>query len=77
LWKGFDLGFVDGIVNGIGHFVIETGIAGQADTGWFCPQLRGDHLTRSTGGHWILHLLRDETRRLVDAGNEQRTTNYF
>jgi NADH-quinone oxidoreductase subunit L len=25
LWKGIDLGFVDGIVNGIGHFVIETG----------------------------------------------------
>ena len=25
LWKGFDLGFVDGIVNGIGHFVIEFG----------------------------------------------------
>ena len=23
LWKGFDLGFIDGIVNGIGHFVIE------------------------------------------------------
>ena len=25
LWKGFDLGFVDGIVNGIGNFVIEVG----------------------------------------------------
>ncbi len=25
LWKGFDLGFIDGIVNGIGHFVIEFG----------------------------------------------------
>ena len=25
LWKGFDLGFVDGIVNGIGHFIIELG----------------------------------------------------
>ena len=25
LWKGFDLGFVDGIVNGIGSFVMETG----------------------------------------------------
>jgi NADH-quinone oxidoreductase subunit L len=25
LWKGFDVGFVDGIVNGIGHFVVETG----------------------------------------------------
>ncbi len=25
LWKDFDLGFVDGIVNGIGHFVIEVG----------------------------------------------------
>jgi NADH-quinone oxidoreductase subunit L len=25
LWKGFDLGFVDGIVNGIGHFVMEFG----------------------------------------------------
>jgi NADH-quinone oxidoreductase subunit L len=25
LWKGFDVGFVDGIVNGIGHFVIEFG----------------------------------------------------
>jgi NADH-quinone oxidoreductase subunit L len=25
LWKGFDVGFVDGIVNGIGHFVMELG----------------------------------------------------
>ena len=25
LWKGFDLGFVDGIVNGIGHFVAQFG----------------------------------------------------
>ena len=25
LWKGFDLGFIDGVVNGIGHFVVEIG----------------------------------------------------
>ena len=25
LWKGIDVGFIDGIVNGIGHFVIEAG----------------------------------------------------
>ena len=25
LWKRFDLGFIDGIVNGIGHFVMEFG----------------------------------------------------
>ncbi len=25
LWKGFDLGFIDGVVNGIGHFVSEIG----------------------------------------------------
>jgi NADH-quinone oxidoreductase subunit L len=25
LWKGFDLGFIDGMVNGIGHFVIQIG----------------------------------------------------
>jgi len=25
LWKGFDLGFIDGVVNGIGHFIIEAG----------------------------------------------------
>ncbi|MGE3465798.1 MAG: NADH-quinone oxidoreductase subunit L [Pyrinomonadaceae bacterium] len=25
LWKGFDLGFIDGIVNGIGYFVMEMG----------------------------------------------------
>jgi NADH-quinone oxidoreductase subunit L len=25
LWKGFDVGFIDGIVNGIGHFVMEFG----------------------------------------------------
>ena len=25
LWKGFDLGFIDGIVNGIGYFVTEVG----------------------------------------------------
>jgi NADH-quinone oxidoreductase subunit L len=27
LWKGFDVGFIDGIVNGIGHFVMEAGNA--------------------------------------------------
>jgi NADH-quinone oxidoreductase subunit L len=27
LWKGFDLGFIDGIVNGIGYFVAEAGKA--------------------------------------------------
>jgi len=27
LWKGFDLGFIDGIVNGIGSFVAEVGSA--------------------------------------------------
>jgi len=25
LWKGFDLGFIDGIVNGIGYFITEVG----------------------------------------------------
>ena len=25
LWKEVDVGFVDGIVNGIGHFVVEVG----------------------------------------------------
>ena len=25
LWKGFDVGFIDGIVNGVGHFVAEFG----------------------------------------------------
>jgi NADH-quinone oxidoreductase subunit L len=25
LWKGFDLGFIDGIVNGIGHVVVQLG----------------------------------------------------
>jgi NADH-quinone oxidoreductase subunit L len=25
LWKGFDLGFIDGIVNGVGHFATEAG----------------------------------------------------
>ena len=29
LWKGFDLGFIDGIVNGIGHFVAEIGNAAR------------------------------------------------
>ena len=27
LWKGFDVGFIDGIVNGIGGFVMEAGNA--------------------------------------------------
>jgi NADH-quinone oxidoreductase subunit L len=27
LWKGFDLGFIDGMVNGIGSFVREAGNA--------------------------------------------------
>jgi len=25
LWKGFDLGVIDGIVNGLGHFIVELG----------------------------------------------------
>jgi len=27
LWKTFDLGFIDGIVNGIGHLMVEAGNA--------------------------------------------------
>ncbi len=35
LWKGFDLGFIDGIVNGIGHFVSELGnLARQVQVGF-------------------------------------------
>jgi NADH-quinone oxidoreductase subunit L len=35
LWKGFDVGFIDGIVNGIGHFVVELGsIARQVQVGF-------------------------------------------
>ena len=35
LWKGFDLGFIDGIVNGIGHFVTEAGnLARQVQVGF-------------------------------------------
>lgn len=35
LWKGFDLGFIDGIVNGIGSFVIEIGsLARQVQVGF-------------------------------------------
>ncbi len=35
LWKGFDLGFIDGIVNGIGHFVMELGnLARQVQVGF-------------------------------------------
>jgi NADH-quinone oxidoreductase subunit L len=29
LWKGFDVGFIDGIVNGIGHFVTGMGSAAR------------------------------------------------
>ncbi|MGI8668452.1 MAG: hypothetical protein ACR2J3_01240, partial [Aridibacter sp.] len=29
LWKGFDVGFIDGTVNGIGHFVTELGSAAR------------------------------------------------
>jgi len=35
LWKGFDLGFIDGIVNGIGHFVAKLGdLARQVQVGF-------------------------------------------
>ncbi|MEP6946211.1 MAG: NADH-quinone oxidoreductase subunit L [Acidobacteriota bacterium] len=35
LWKGFDVGFIDGIVNGIGHFVIGlSGIIRQLQVGF-------------------------------------------
>lgn len=35
LWKGFDVGFIDGIVNGIGHFVAELGnLARQVQVGF-------------------------------------------
>jgi NADH-quinone oxidoreductase subunit L len=35
LWKGFDVGFVDGIVNGIGHFVAEFGSMARRVQGGF------------------------------------------
>ena len=35
LWRGFDVGFIDGIVNGIGHFVAEAGnLARQMQVGF-------------------------------------------
>ncbi|MBA2335821.1 MAG: NADH-quinone oxidoreductase subunit L [Acidobacteriota bacterium] len=35
LWKGFDVGFIDGIVNGIGHFTAELGnLARQVQIGF-------------------------------------------
>jgi NADH-quinone oxidoreductase subunit L len=35
LWKGIDVGFIDGIVNGIGHFVAEAGnLARQMQVGF-------------------------------------------
>ena len=35
LWKGFDVGFIDGIVNGIGHFVVGLGsVARQVQVGF-------------------------------------------
>jgi NADH-quinone oxidoreductase subunit L len=35
LWKGFDLGFIDGIVNGIGNFIIElSGVVRQVQVGF-------------------------------------------
>ncbi len=49
LWKGFDLGFIDGIVNGIGHFVTELGEPCPAGAGRICPQLRRVYHARSAG----------------------------
>jgi len=35
LWKGFDLGVIDGIVNGLGHFIVELGsVARQVQVGF-------------------------------------------
>ena len=47
LWKGFDVGFIDGIVNGIGHFVMELGNVVRRLAGRLRPQLRGNHPARS------------------------------
>ncbi len=35
LWKGFDVGFVDGIVNGIGNFIAESGSLARRIQGGF------------------------------------------
>ena len=63
LWKGFDLGFIDGIVNGIGHFVMESATLSAAASG-LCPQLRRDHPRRRSCGDRILYLLRVEAGSL-------------
>ena len=35
LWKGFDLGVIDGVVNGLGHFIVELGsLARQVQVGF-------------------------------------------
>ena len=65
LWKGFDLGFIDGIVNGIGTFRHRARPLAPPDPGRIRPQLRGDHSARSSRGAWVLYLLRFETSWLV------------
>ena len=82
LWKGFDLGFIDGIVNGIGHFVTELGSLAPRHSGRICAELRGDHPARRAGGAWVLYLLRFEVGWIVVRSSlfvanegERRTTN--
>ena len=60
LWKGFDVGFIDGIVNGIGHFVIEVGDLVRGTAGRIRPQLRGDHPARGAAvlGYFIYYGLK-------------------
>ncbi len=46
LWKGFDLGFIDGIVQRHRQFCGPGRQYGPRCPGGLCPQLRGDHTAR-------------------------------
>ena len=58
LWKGFDLGFIDGIVNGIGHFVAEIGERRPARAGRLRPKLRRVHFIGRVVRDWVFYLFR-------------------
>ncbi len=58
LWKGIDVGFIDGIVNGIGHLVAALGSVARSGAGRLRPQLRGVYFVRRVDCHRIFYLLR-------------------
>lgn len=65
LWKGFDLGVIDGVVHGIGGFVVEVGnLVRRVQVGFV--RSYAAIILLGAGGARILYLLRIQIGRMMD-----------